>query len=458
MVRFLALGGGREIGANSFYLNIDGHGLLIDGGLHPEKTGWEAFPQVEALAGSKVDTFVVTHAHTDHLGGVPFVLQSFPQAKVYMTEETHDLARIMLSNSVSLMPRQHPTEIMEALPNYTPEAMPDLIDSFRTQPLRIQQTIANGTPESTIKTSFYQSGHILGAVGVLIEHNGRKIFHTGDTSLHEQHLVAAAELPETEVDVLISESTNGVKDAYLTHDRDVEFKRLLISLNQTLEAGGSVMIPVFALGKMQEIISMLWSAMEDGLLPKVDLYTGGMARKISDVYDKFIDSASRTDNNTKICDIPQVELPRRDGLFSGKYFREPSIVLASSGMMQEGTGSYFLAQRWLRERTFSICFVGYTDPRTPGYVVSNAKKGDRIRFGSMKRDVPVRCNIERFRFSAHARRDELLEIVGRLKPKHVVLTHGDEAAMAAFGDLILQTYPGTSVSAPEVGKWYKLLD
>jgi Cft2 family RNA processing exonuclease len=158
-----------------------------------------------------------------------------------------------------------------------------------------------------------------------------------------------------------------------------------------------------------------------------------------------------------IANIPQEEIPRRDGLFSGKYFKEPSIVLATSGMMQEGTGSYLLAQRWLRERNFAICFVGYTDPRTPGYIVANAKKGDRVRFGSMKRDVPVRCTIERFRFSAHARRNELLEIVNRLKPKHVVLTHGDEKAMTAFGESIVEQFPGTIVSAPELGKWYNLV-
>jgi cleavage and polyadenylation specificity factor subunit 3 len=458
LVRFLALGGGREIGANSFYFNIDGHGILIDAGLHPERVGWDAFPRVEALQGSNVDSFIVTHAHTDHLGGVPYVMQKYPDAKVYATEETIELSRIMLANSAGLMPRQHPTEVIEALTNYTLEALPEVIGKFNTLKMGNSAVLRNGTPESTLKVTFHRSGHILGAAGVLMEYQGKKIFHTGDTSLHEQNLVCAAELPDTEVDVLVSESTNGLTDAYITHDRDMELRRLLLTITQTLEAGGSVMIPVFALGKMQEVISMLWDAMKDGRLPTVDIYTGGMARRIAEIYDNFKHSSSRTDWKENILEIPQKELPRRDGLFSGKYFRDPSIVLASSGMMQEGTASYFLAQRWLRERNFAICFVGYTDPRTPGYIVSSAKKGDRVRFGSMKRDVPVRCAIERFRFSAHARREELLEIVTRLKPKHVVLTHGDEHAIAAFGKLILQHHPNVTVSAPEVGKWYKLLD
>ena len=133
-------------------------------------------------------------------------------------------------------------------------------------------------------------------------------------------------------------------------------------------------------------------------------------------------------------------------------------MIAASGMMQEGTASYLLAQRWLRHENFAICFIGYTDPRTPGYAVQHAIRGKRVKFGSMKRDVPVRCRIERFRFSAHAKRDELIEIVNRLNPKQVLLTHGDIPAMNSFGDTLLKSFPGITVSAPEVGKWYKVAE
>ncbi len=84
------------------------------------------------------------------------------------------------------------------------------------------------------KVTYYPSGHILGAAGVLIEHNGTRIFHTGDTSLHAQRLIGGAQLPEGPVDVLVSESTNGVVDAYLTHSRERELERLIQSINETL--------------------------------------------------------------------------------------------------------------------------------------------------------------------------------------------------------------------------------
>lgn len=449
---FIALGGGREIGANSFYYGTDGHGLLIDAGLHPEKLGWDAFPKLEALGERSVDAFVVTHAHTDHLGAVPYVMQLHPTTPIYTSSETIELSRIMLQNSASLLPKQHPKEVIDALTGYNLLELPETIDKMQPLGLGNSETLFGGEAKVTL----YPSGHILGAAGVLIETDGMRLFHTGDTSLHEQRLVGGAKLPDAPVDVLVSESTNGVVDAYLTHSRERELERLITTINETLAADGSVLIPVFALGKLQEVLAMLWDAMRAGKIPTVPIYSGGMGRLISNVYDQFPTSRSRTNATDLIADIPQEDLPRRDALFSGKYFREPSIVLAASGMMQDGTGSYFLAQRWLRLPHFTIAFVGYTDPRTPGYVVSHAEKGTRIKFGSMKRDVPVRCRIERFRFSAHARREELLDIVRRLKPKKVVLTHGDERAMAAFGELILENFPDTIVTAPETGKWYSL--
>lgn len=452
--QFLALGGAREIGANSFFYQFGPHGILVDAGLHPERSGWDAFPKTELLAPHSVNTFIITHAHADHIGGVPYVLQSQPQARMLATPETIQITEIMLANSASLMQRQHPKEVIDKLTHYNDEKLPEIIDAI--EPMRFGSSRTIGANGSTLKASFYMSGHILGAAGILFEYGGKRIFHTGDVAMHEQYLIGKAELPDAPVDILVTESTNGLWDAYLTHSREQELDRLIEVIKHTLEEGGSVLIPCFALGKMQEALVMLWDAMCAKRLPAVDIYTGGLGRRISEVYDKNQYSGSRIRNDRLTSDIPQTELPRRDGLFGGKFFKTPSIVLASSGMMQEGTASYLLAQRWLRHENFAICFIGYTDPRTPGYQVANAQRGKRIKFGSMKREVPVRCRIERFRFSAHARRDGLLEIVEKLKPKYVVMTHGDQQAMNALGESVLERFPGTKVSAPEVGKWYRL--
>ncbi|MFI5262949.1 MAG: MBL fold metallo-hydrolase, partial [Candidatus Kapaibacterium sp.] len=226
-IQFLALGGAREIGANAYYYKIGGFGLLVDAGLHPEKTGWDAFPKAELLEPYDVNSFIVTHAHTDHLGGMPFLLQSQPQARVIATPETIEIARIMLANSCSLLPRQHSTEVMDKLTFYTLEKIDEIIRNV--EPRKINTSfILNNTEseENKIQCSFYKSGHILGAVGMLIEHKGKRLFHTGDTSLHTQYLIGGADLPDKHVDVVITECTNGKVDAYLSHTREKELRRL----------------------------------------------------------------------------------------------------------------------------------------------------------------------------------------------------------------------------------------
>lgn len=457
-LQFLSLGGAREIGANSYFYNFGGYGVLVDAGLHPKNTGWDAFPKAGLLDPGAVDTFIVTHAHTDHLAGVPYLLQSQPQSRVIATKETIEIAKIMLANTASLLPRQHTQEVLNKLQHYSLEKLEEITTNIEPRRFNDTLTLKDATPETSLKATLYMSGHILGAAGVLFEYGNKRIFHTGDTKLREQNIIAGADLPEGPVDVLISESTNGLYDLTPINSREQELDRFLSTIADVLHGGGSVLVPVFALGKTQEALTMIWQGMQSGKIPTVDIYTGGMGRRISEIYDANQYSVSRKDHETVLANIPQIEIPRRDDLFSGKYFKEPSIVLASSGMMQEGTASYMLAQRWLRHEKFSICFIGYTDPRTPGYVVQHAVRGKKTKFGSMKREVNVRCTIERFRFSAHARRDELLQIVEKLRPKHVVLTHGDTDAMNSFGELILETFPGTKVSAPEVGKWYKLLE
>ena len=172
-IQFLALGGAREIGANSYFYKIGGFGLLVDAGLHPEKIGWEAFPKAELLDPDSVNSFIITHAHTDHLGGVPFLLQSQTNARVIATPETMEIARIMLANSCSLLPRQHAQDVIEKLHYYTLEKVDEIIRNI--EPRKINASFALNSPttaEKSIQCTFYKSGHILGAVGMLIEHNG----------------------------------------------------------------------------------------------------------------------------------------------------------------------------------------------------------------------------------------------------------------------------------------------
>jgi Cft2 family RNA processing exonuclease len=214
------------------------------------------------------------------------------------------------------------------------------------------------------------------------------------------------------------------------------------------------LIPVFALGKLQEMLSTLWNLMEHGILSKVELYTGGIGQKINTVYDKNRYVVRRVDPELELNAIPQRDLYDIERIED--LTKTPGIVLASSGMVIEGTLSFRAAEHWLKQHESAIFVVGYMDPETPGYRIANSSRGSLIQLTDVQEPRNVSCSIERFRFTAHSPREGLIHIVKCLQPRHVILIHGDEAAIDWMGHTILKTYPSVRVSAAENGKLIEL--
>ena len=126
-------------------------------------------------------------------------------------------------------------------------------------------------------------------------------------------------------------------------------------------------------------------------------------------------------------------------------------------MMIKGTASYNFARRWLKQKDSAIFTVGYMDTKTPGYVIANSERGDKIQLTELDEPVEVNCTIKNFKFSAHARREDLLKIVDKLKPDNVILTHGDEEALDWMGSSILKKHKNIKVQIAEAGKEIKIL-
>jgi predicted metal-dependent RNase len=134
------------------------------------------------------------------------------------------------------------------------------------------------------------------------------------------------------------------------------------------------------------------------------------------------------------------------------FFHSPCIVLAASGMVVEGTTSFGLVKRWLQQKGSAIFTVGYMDPDSPGYRITSARRGTTIQLTDSLAAQTVECDIVPFRFSAHSRREELLSIVDSLKPRRVILVHGDEEAIHWMGSSILESYPFMKVYTAEIAK------
>ena len=446
MIDFLPLGGAQEIGANSYYLNLNETGIIIDCGMHPQKTGLESLPEFDLLNNLPLDFVFISHAHQDHLSALPFLIKRFPYLKIITTPQTRALAELTLHNSVSILKEQIKDENFEIFNHDEVDLLIKMID-YKSYNEKFE--INGYRNNEKIKIEFFDAGHILGSCGILIEGN-KSIFYTGDINLTNQPLIKGADLPNNKIDILILESTYGATESSALLPWKSEAERFASEINKIFNEGGSILIPVFSLGKTQEILKTLWDLILKGKIANTDIYTGGIGIKINKVYDYNRYVVNMNDPEFQLSSIPQKNLFEVED--PNDFFKSPCIVLASSGMMIKGTASYNLAKRWIKQKSSAIFTVGYMEESTPGYKFASAAKGEKIKLSESEQEEEIKCTIKKFRFTAHSRREDLLEIIARLKPKNVILVHGDENAIDWVGSNILKEFRGIKVYKAEPGK------
>ena len=448
MITFLPLGGANEIGASCFYLNISGTGIILDCGMHPQKKGLDALPNFNLLKDKEIDFALISHAHQDHLSALPFLVKQFPYIRVITTPQTRAIAELTLHNSVSILKQQLSDE--ESSKVYSHDEIDLLIQSIEYQSFN-KEFIVNGYKHKSrdnVSAEFFDAGHILGSAGILLKHKEEKIFYTGDFNLDNQSIIKGASFPSEKIDLLITETTYGNTDSLLLNTWQDEAFRLANSINKILNDGGSVLIPVFSLGKMQEILATLWHLMLKRKLVQTEIYTGGIGNKINRVYDYNRYVVNMIDPEFELLQIPTKNL--YEATSNEDFFKQPCIVLASSGMMIEGTASYNLAERWIKQSDSAIFTVGYMEKNTPGYIFSKAKKGAKIILKESEKEV--KCTIKNFRFSAHSKREGIIKIAEKLNPKETILVHGDPPAIGWVGKTLLKQFKGMKVYSAELGK------
>lgn len=453
-MKFMSLCRHAGIGANSYLLECGGVRVVLDAGMHPKHEGLETIPHYEMLTEGSLDGVVVTHAHLDHVGTLPVLLRKQTQARVFLSPETAALGKAMLHNSVNVMQSKRMELGITEYPLFEHGDL-DLIERmFET---RNPERPFDLDDAGVMRAVFHDAGHILGSVGVTIEAEGKRIFYTGDVNFEPTTLQRGAMFPEGPVDAMILETTRGAQERRADYTRRSEEDTLASAIARVLSRGGSVLIPVFAIGKTQEVLAMLHRFKGEGLVPKkTPVYIGGLSTKMTYLYDKFSETSRRQLEGFRFMHDMEIEsgTRKRRGPIP---FHNGCIYALSSGMMSEKTVSnQFARQGVLENPKHGLFFVGYADPATPGGKIRAAKHGDLVSLDPALPPVQLKCEMRAFDFSGHAPRGQLLDFVGRVRPKKVFLVHGDDDAVAWFQAEIPKRHPEMEVVVPQPGTVHEI--
>jgi len=407
------LGASEEVGRSAFLLKTDKK-TMIDYGIKIfDKSGEPQFP----IDDVQPDLAVISHAHLDHSGFVPALFKG-NRIRWYATPPTVELCEILWSDSMKIMGSNLPYRLnnfKRALKNWNP--------------ILYNQTIHTGDTKITMT----DAGHIAGSGMLTIEHEGKRICYSGDFKMEETLMHEGAE-PVEDVDTLIIETTYAMRD----HPPREEVERSLMSqMEETIDSGGTYLLPAFSLGRTQELIALIRKHNKE-----VPIFVDGMGRKITDIYLR----------NPRYIKDPESfrRAVRSATLVEGPYDRRraterPGVIITSAGMMSGGPVMSYLFNVNADSR---VVFTGYCIEETNGWKL---QKHGYITID--ERDLEVDLPVDYLDLSAHAGRDDLLNFIKYANPEKIILVHGDECAR--FGEELREDF-GYDAIAPKIGDLIEL--
>ncbi len=441
-----------DIGASAWLVEMDDHRILLDAGMHPKLEGRDALPKFGKAGTHDVEAIAISHCHHDHVGALPVAVRHFPKAHVLMTELSYLLVERVLHNSVNVMTHQRDELGIREYPLYTHDELDDIAPFFqgfkynREIEWAAYQKSRAGLPSPTLE--FFDAGHTLGSAGILLRGKKETLFYTGDVCFHDQTILKSARFEDVKADVMIMETTRGNRELPKDFSREKEIERLVEAIHAAQKKKGCIMIPSFALGRTQEMLALLALLMREGKLKKQPVFIGGLGRVFTEIYDIEAHRTHRQHTGLKLNEALQLIVLEK-GAAENMKLSGGKIFVITAGMMSENTAAHDLAKRMIGDERQSIFFVGYADPDAPGGRLKAAKPGETFVFSPSAGRVTKNCDVQDFDLTAHANRGDLLEFVGQVSPRAVLLGHGDADARAWFEAQIRARWPKIKIFQPQ---------
>ncbi len=433
-----------DVGSSAHLIEFGGFKALVDCGMHPKKMGLCALPDLSKILDESLDFIAITHAHLDHCGALPVLLRRQHSARVLVADESRELMFKMLRNSRSVMAKQREEHNIKEYPLYENSELDTIVEQMTPMAFNRERVFeaANGK----VKITFTPAGHIPGAASVMFENKNKKYLFSGDISFHDTALLKGAKQIDEKVDVLVVETTRGMREKGAETNYESERDRFVASVARVVRDGGNVLVPAFALGRMQEILLIIARAKAEKIIPQdTPVFIGGLGVDIAEHLVKLSKNSAYVRFGKNALEGTKV---LRGRLEAGKDFDEKGIYILGSGMMIENTPAYIAASGVINDSSNAVFLVGYCDPETPAGRLCNTPSGGDFAFRDLFFVGTLNCKFDRFDLSSHADREQILEYILRKDPRCVVLTHGSEQSREWFMYEILDRLPKTNVIIP----------
>ncbi len=426
-VRVTMLGAGRQVGRSAILLQTPESNVLMDCGINPGiASGPGAYPMLDGpeFKLSDLDAIVLSHAHTDHSGFIPFLFKMGYRGPVYCTAPTRDITALLALDSIGVSFKQAKKALFD---------IQDVKEMVKHTVTLNWEEVTDITPD--IRLTMYNSGHILGSsmTHLNIGNGSHNFLYTADMKYLKTRVLDKAHTRFPRLETLMIESTYGHRDKILGSRQKAE-EDVIGIVEETTKRGGKTLIPVLGVGRAQEVLLVLESAIREGRMKSIPIYVQGMVWDITAIhtaYPDFLNKDLRKDiffnnQNPFLSDIFKKVGSRKeqDQIMESS---EPCIIVATAGMLNAGASlEYF--KRLAENAKNSIIFCTYQGQGTLGRRIQDGERKIIFTDAGKAREIDVKLGVHFITdFTGHAGRNELMRFVKDLepRPKKIIIQHGE---------------------------------